>query len=313
MNDLDPRIAEQLENGVNQGVIAPTEEVGAALDISKFPVIAPDSNMDKYLSDFDSQVGKYFDTQGCNIFSSVGGVEMYLNALGDTNYIGDSGRVELSERKVCVDAGLNGSQGSSEQQWENAINKTGDIKWDDFPWDPKTTTLTEFFSKPTPDGTPFLAKYQPFHRQLATDHTTIIESLKYGAVKIFIGTGSYWNEGEPFVIPKTTNPMGHAVLIRYIDSQGIHIRDQYAPYLKVLAPDYIIYFAFQTLLKKKGDSMNLVNDNGTFYVEGELGKIGIADLGTLQKFEKVTGQVETRASVGHQVGVFKTQSVLVDS
>jgi hypothetical protein len=67
-----------------------------------------------------------------------------------------------------------------------------------------------------------------------------------------------------------------------------------------------------TLIPRK-ESMKLVNDNGTFYIEGELGKLGIADLGTLEKFQKVTGQVETRASVGPQVGVFKTQSVLVDN
>lgn len=261
MDDLNPRIAQQLEQGINQGVVDPTlGEVGATLDMSQFPIIAPDANMDRYLSDFDSQIGKYFDTLGCNIFSSVGALEMYINALGgDPDYIGDSGKTELSERKVCVDAGLNGTQGSSEAQWEQAINTMGDVRWDAFPWDVNTTTLQEFFSKPTPDGSHFLAKYQPFHRAVGTDLASIGQALKYGAVKIFIGTGTGFNLGEPNVIPKTNNPMGHAVLVRYIDGLGIHIRDQYAPYLKCLAPDYIIYYAFQTLLKRK-DKMKIYKD-----------------------------------------------------
>ncbi len=251
-------ISKQLENGVNQGVIAPTDQEllpKGILDISQFPITAPDSNQDKYFSDFDNQFANTFDTLGCNIFSSVAGVEMYLNALGgDPDYDSEEmGKVELSERKACVDAGLNGSVGSSEQMWEDMINSYGLIRWNDWAWT-DDITRKEFFGTETPameaQGLKFLQKYAPFHRQVGTDHASITEALKYGPVKIFVGTGPGWNVGEPSVVPKTLNPMNHAVLARKIDNLGVHIRDQYPPYLKVLAPDYIIYYAYQTLIKK---------------------------------------------------------------
>ena len=52
--------------------------------------------------------------------------------------------------------------------------------------------------------------------------------------------------------------------------------------------------------------MRLVNDNGTIFIVGELGKIGIADVGTLEKFQKVTAKVETGStSTVSQIGVIK--------
>lgn len=292
--ELHSQIAEDLEKGVNQGVVAPAEaKPQAVLDMSMFPITAPDSNQDRWLSDFDSQIGLYFDTMGCNIFSSVGGLEMYINALGgDPDYKGEGGGCELSERDLCVDAGLDGSMGSSEEQWEAAVSKCGFVRWDAFPWDERKTKREEFFSKPTPDGTPALRKYLPCHRPVGTDDASLIEALKYGAVKIFIGTGPGWNNGEPFVIPKNNNPMGHAVLLRRIDSKGKHIRDQYAPYVKCLAPDYIVYYAFQTLLLKKPQNnmlkVTMNADGKTVYIEGEKGKLGLADEASLKLLSSLT-------------------------
>lgn len=255
---LDPKKAKELEQGINQGVIAPFNEEDVAkgvLDLSQFPIVAPDSNIDPFMSDFDDQFTKTFDTLGCNIFASVGSTEIYLNAMGgDPDYNSEAlNKVELSEREVCVEAGLNGSGGSSEQMWEDAINKLGAVKHDDWPWTPDITKEEFFMALPIDvkaKSLKFLKKYKPYHRPVGIDVASIKEALKYGAVKVFLGTGANWNLGEPNVIPKTLNPMGHAVLVRKISDLGIHIRDHYPPYVKVLAPDYIIYFAYQTLYKK---------------------------------------------------------------
>ncbi len=111
------------------------------------------------------------------------------------------------------------------------------------------------------DSLIFLNGYTPTFRAVATDLPSIQAALKLAPVKIFIATGPGWNNGEPFLIPKTNNPMGHAVMVRRIDGLGIHIYDQYAPFLKVLAPDYVIYFAFQTLLTRKGHPMQIDTQN----------------------------------------------------
>ncbi len=254
---LDLKKAQDLEQGVNQGVVAPSNDetlVQGVLDMSQFPIVAPDSDLDKFLSDFDEQYQNGYDTLGCNIFSSIGGVEMDVNAMGgDPDYVGDSRKTEFSERKACVDAGLNGTMGSSEQQWENAINNFGLVKENDWPWTPGMPE-SQYFGSETPDvkakGLKFLTKYTPFHRPIGTDLASIKEALKYGPVKIFVGTGPGWNVGEPGVVPVNHGAMNHAVLVRKIDDLGIHIRDQYPPFLKCLDPNYVVFYAFQTLLKK---------------------------------------------------------------
>jgi len=62
------------------------------------------------------------------------------------------------------------------------------------------------------------------------------------------------------------------------------------------------------VLIPKGDSMKLVNDGGTFFIEGEKGKIGIADLPFLNALRAITDQIENRAAVGPQVRVVETAS-----
>lgn len=255
---LAPQKSQDLEQNINQGVNAPTvndQKVQGFLDMSQFPIVSPDGNNDKFLSDFDPQYQFGFDTLGCNIFASIGNCEANINAMGgDPDYQNPGEKVEFSERKACVDAGLNGLAGSSEQQWEDAINQFGLVKHNDWSW-ASGMTQPQFFSPETPDiislGKKFLNKYTPFHRQILTNKLNLVEALKYGPIKIFVGTGPGWNVAEPSVVPINTGFMNHAVLLRYIDDTGYHIRDQYPPFLKVLHPDYKIFFAFQTLFLKK--------------------------------------------------------------
>lgn len=56
--------------------------------------------------------------------------------------------------------------------------------------------------------------------------------------------------------------------------------------------------------------MNLINDNGTFYIVGDKGKIGIADPVALAKLQAVTSQQSVGSSgTVPQVGVFKSVNV----
>ena len=300
---LDPQKAEDLENGVNQGVIEPTleeQEAGAitiqSVDEVGALALAPDGNWDKFLSDYDPQYLNTFDTLGCNIFSGIAGLEMFLNALGNQQYLGENSYTELSERYNCVASGLNGSMGSSEGQWENGVNTFGFVKHSLWPWDMDTSKDTFFEPLPTDiiaAGKLALQRFTITHRPVGTDLASIKEALKYAPVKIFIATGSYWNNGEPSVIPPTPHAMNHAVIVRRIDDLGIHIRDQYPPYLKVLDANYKIYYAFQTILTPKGTkSMQLTigADGKTFYLEGDLGKLGFADPASFDKIKSLTSQ-----------------------
>ncbi len=86
-----------------------------------------------------------------------------------------------------------------------------------------------------------------------------------------------------------------------------------------ITEDYFINngaYIFNPWTLIKGDSMNLVNDNGTYYLVGELGKIGISDPVALAKFKAITAQETTGSTAAvPQKAVFKSESisVLVDN
>lgn len=276
---LDPKKASELESGVNQGVSEPTEseltgEVG--LDISQFPILVPDGNWEDVLSSFDFQSTPYFDTLGCNVFSGDHGVEGSLNALGYKKFVNPAtGKNEISDRKVMKDMGMNGSQGSSHQQWINAVTAMGFVA--DAEWTFTDDMTKEQFFQEYPEylkekGKGFLDDYILVSRSIPTDVQSLNDALPYAPIKLFVGTGTGWNRGEPYIIPRTENPMGHAITLRKRITDRIPINDQYFPYRKSLALDYKIYFAFQTLLiPKKGNSMARVIKDPSGVVRVEFG------------------------------------------
>lgn len=294
---LNSQIARDLELGKNMGVVPPTQdELEAVSAISPvegtLQVINPSQNYDKFLGDMDWQKFPWGDTLACNIWSSVHCCEAFINCIGQDPELSDHGTTDLSERHATVEAGLNGSAGSSQTQWQNAINNFGLIKETLWPYD-RNITKAQFFQVIPADikakAKKFLDKYDISHRRiqdspyqlnpLTVSAAAIKEALKYGPVKIFLGTGSGWNNVEPKVIPKTNNPMNHAVMVRYVDDQGrIHIYDQYPGYLKVLAADYRIDYAFQTILTRKGN-----NDRGVMM---------LPDGKTLAVFVKISSPIK---------------------
>lgn len=70
----------------------------------------------------------------------------------------------------------------------------------------------------------------------------------------------------------------------------------------------------QNSIKVTINTMQLVNDKGTIYLVGNLGKIGIADPATLAIFQKATNQVQQMDTSNiPEVQVLKQQSVTVNS
>ena len=59
-------------------------------------------------------------------------------------------------------------------------------------------------------------------------------------------------------------------------------------------------------LLAKGDSMTLINNDGTYYVEGEHGHFGIAKVEFLNLLLKITSKVENRVPNGPQLGVIES-------
>lgn len=85
--------------------------------------------------------------------------------------------------------------------------------------------------------------------------------------------------------------------------------DTYQPFRRPLGS---VQKFFQFIIERKVESMNLVNDNGTYYLEGEKGKIGIADLPFLNALKTITDKEEKRPSAGVQTKVVESaQSFLI--
>jgi len=294
---LNSDIARDLELGKNMGVIPPTQEeleMVASIEPVEgtLPIINPSQNWDKYLGDMDWQKFPWGDTLACNIWANVHCCEAHINCLGQDPELSDHGTTDLSERHATVEAGLTGSAGSSQAMWQKMIDTFGLVKETYWAYD-RNISKADFFKKIPEDvkarAKKFLDKYDISHRRiqdnpyqldpLTVSAAAIKEALKYGPVKIFVGTGTGWNNVEPKPIPKTNNPMNHAVMVRYVDDKGqIHIYDQYPGYLKVLAADYRIDYAFQTILTRKAK-----NDRGV---------LRLPDGRTLAAFVKISTPIK---------------------
>lgn len=112
----------------------------------------------------------------------------------------------------------------------------------------------------------------------------------------------------------TTEPGHEIVTVAMASSTEVWVLDTYLfqmdpsnPFLrKIKIKD--ITDLFKAVWTVKEIPLQLVNDNGTYFLEGEKGKIGIADLGFLNMLKTITDQEVKRASVGEQKKVVETLS-----
>ena len=78
--------------------------------------------------------------------------------------------------------------------------------------------------------------------------------------------------------------------------------DSFSPYVKTLP---ILQKYYQFIIKRK-DTMKLVKNGQTFYLEGNKGYFGINKPEFLNLLIKITDQVEERSPVGQQLGIVET-------
>lgn len=115
-----------------------------------------------------------------------------------------------------------------------------------------------------------------------------------------------------FNTTETLNLLNNAPLIawvpqyspnHYVEILDANTRfDSYVPYIK---PYGSVQNLNQFIIKKK-DQMILVNNKGTYYLEGNKGYFGINRPEFLNLLIKITDQVENRAPIGIQLGVVET-------
>jgi hypothetical protein len=102
--------------------------------------------------------------------------------------------------------------------------------------------------------------------------------------------------GEVGMTGFTTGPHVHLGLQQFKDGKLLNYNNGFFGYI-----DPMPY-----LLAKEDEPMKLVNNNGTFYLEGDKGHIGINKPEFLNELLKITDVIENRAPVGSQIGVVET-------
>lgn len=90
---------------------------------------------------------------------------------------------------------------------------------------------------------------------------------------------------------------GHAIENFYQASQVTNYFDTYNPYKKSMQRSDLTD-VLKPLLTMKGESMEIVNDNGTFFVVGEKGKIGLVDPDALGIFKLITDHIVEKSTIG---------------
>ena len=214
-------------------------------------IISEQGDLTSYLPRFENQFSG-FDTWNCVAYSALNAIEIYFNYLYreslltarniewfiNNGYLED-GVFNFSDRFTGIKSGTKYKIGNYGSTVAEAIHKYGLIPEKMLPFD--TATPEEYYNKgAVTKKMDELA--EEFNKRFTINFqvvwlTDIQESLKYGAVQVYVGpwrkhadTGLYYYTGEKW---------GHAVgRYRSLTKQ---ILDHYEPYIKSLTTDYNYY------------------------------------------------------------------------
>lgn len=275
---------QNIEDNHNFGVLAPEAENAHPGAASFQPTeICPSSDWRKFWSDFDKQIGVYFDDDGCVPSSIVHGIEAQINAWAAAGLMPEetvawmkqrgildaqTEKAEISERWLANVDGT-GRNGTSQSQAWIAITTIGLIAeylltfpteqrnpvftWDDFYDKTKLTPEMYAFAKEFEEHFDFVTKTLKTDDGQPMDLVELKDAAKVAPFNLFIAwAGPDMNnpETQPIRVqsPKPISP-GHSIAGAFPEpGVGMHIIDQYPPFLKLLSPDFYVFWIFQTIL-----------------------------------------------------------------
>lgn len=222
------------------------------------------------------------DTWACSNFAECHSLESQIKFhTGKT--------VNLSERFLAIMSGTIPGTGNSISKVFATVEKYGWLENSDCPHPTGSWTNAEYYSF---DITPeLLAKALKNKEDWDIDYRTALPNTPQTLKLLDTAPLIAW-------VPALT--ANHFVEV--LDAQTRF--DSYLPYRRPLGS---VQNFSQFIIKRK-DTMKLVNNNGTYYLEGNKGYFGINKPEFLNLLIKITDQVENRAPVGSQLGVIETTS-----
>lgn len=276
---IDPPLKENL--GGRLGMSAGAWVAGDNSQI-KYEIVLPSADWRPNTFDPEPQFFNIGDTFACTNFANCNAVKIQLFQQGVKYNFSEAANAKLSGTQIGVG---NYMDVSAEQ-----TRKDGFILQADHP---NGNSVAEFYRNVPLETQKKAIKFNTAYEFIDTDY--LGQELKHAPITIMIKAGS-------------TN---HDVVALFEDENGIWCFDSY-PHGTF---DNYMFITTQTPLAAlkivvKNPMLNLINDNGTFYIAGDKGKIGIADPKALAKFQALTSQ-NMSGSTGNlpQVGVFKNVNI----
>lgn len=268
----------------NHGVLTGVRSTPFAGGFIPYVVRNPSGDWTPYLPAGERQSNNLIDTMACVSFS-------VLNCIETQEFFLTGQKVNYSDRWLAKISGTT-MFGNYLVSVAEAIQMFGLVKEESWP-KPANYTWESYYANPTPaqmaalvaEGKEWLRTHKFEAEFLSTDKATILKHLQQAPLQI--------------VIP------GHAIENFYTQEEAVSYFDSYGEPFKKQTTRSALSDVFKPLLTMK--LMRLVNDNGTYFLVGDKGKIGLADMGVLNTIKMIETVEEVGSTTGTaQVGIFES-------
>lgn len=269
---------------LNHGVLVGPRSLGFAGGYITYVARNVGGNWTQWLPPGERQSNGITDTMACVSFS-------VLSCIETQEYFLTGKQINYSDRWLAKLSGTTHA-GNYLITVAQTIALYGLVKEESWPV-PPNYTWDSYYAEPTPaqkaallaEGQEWLKTHKFEFEFLTTDKDVILKHIEQSPLQI--------------VIP------GHAIENFYTQQDVVNYFDSYGEPFKKQTARSTLTDVFKPLLTMK--LMRLVNDNGTYYLVGDKGKIGLADLGALNDIKAIESVEETGSTTGiPQVGIFET-------
>lgn len=267
---------------VNHGVIPGKKSTDWPIGAIPHKVVVPNSDWTPYLVRPEKQYFQNFDTMACVSFATNNAMEMQIKQ--------QTGReVNFSDRFLAKKSGTT-NQGNWVYIVLDTVRNVGVVHEEEWPKPPEPTNFNAYYGDIP---------------QFVTDRAKAQFKDKYDLQYVYLPDHSAASvKKELQHAPLLITIPGHEVVgvVVGIDNSTLTILDTYE-----FSPNYTrkvplssvtdIYKAVLTVKEQK-ESMELINDNGTYFLVGDLGKIGIADEDAKNILKSISSK-ESTGSTAH--------------
>lgn len=254
----------------NRGALVDPREKRVA-GIIPYTIRNPDGDWTKWLPEGEKQFGKV-DSMACVSFSLI-------NCIETQEYFLTGKKVNYSDRWLAKISGTT-KQGNYLISVADAVNQYGLVREESWP-KPDNYTWEEFYADPEPtkrkelfaDGQKWLKTHKFEYEWLTTNRDVILKHLKQCPLQILLP--------------------GHAVENFYTYTEAVNYLDSYEPFLKQTMRSTLtdVFKPYLTIM-----DLQLINDNGTIYLVGDKGKLGFADMESLNMIKSLSSKEIPNAS-----------------